>query len=295
MELKGKHMSTLRSILASYQRSTGSSWNLIEQDYALSLILHGISQVEELKEHLVFKGGTCLRKYYFGDYRFSQDADFSVQGEYPRGDLLQSLLTQACGIAAHYLHQKNINAYFDCMRYVEKNPHPTNQEAFTIAIQYPWHRQPLTRVMVEITSAERVVLKPIEKSIIHGYETNFNADLLIYPLEEMIAEKIRALIQFHKKLHERGWGRSRARDYYDVWRIFQSYQNLIDHSLIDYVVREKCATKNLVFEGYHQIFSDELMDDLNDSWERWVRPLVHSNLPDVFYVIADLKKYLSIF
>ncbi|MEI6628804.1 MAG: nucleotidyl transferase AbiEii/AbiGii toxin family protein [Alphaproteobacteria bacterium] len=27
----------------------------------------------------IFKGGTCLKKYYFGDYRFSQDPDFSVQ------------------------------------------------------------------------------------------------------------------------------------------------------------------------------------------------------------------------
>jgi predicted nucleotidyltransferase component of viral defense system len=294
MEFKGKYMSTLRSILESQQRLTGSSWNLIEQDYALSLILHGISQIDELKKHLVFKGGTCLRKYYFGDYRFSQDADFSVQGEYPKGDLLQTLLNQACTVAADYLVQKNINAYFECIRYVEKSPHPTNQEAFTIAIQYPWHRQLLTRVMVEVTSAERVVLEPIEKSIIHGYEPNFNADLLIYPLEEMMAEKIRALIQFHKKLHERGWGRSRARDYYDLWRVFQLYHNCIDFPLIDKVVREKCLNKELVFEGYHQIFSDGLMSDLDDSWDRWVRPLVPGDLSKISIVIGDLKAYLLV-
>ena len=195
-------MSTLRSSLEAYQRVTGSSWNLIEQDYALSLILYGIAKIDDLKKHLIFKGGTCLRKYYFGDYRFSQDADFSVQGAYPKSDVLQSLLEQACDIAFQYLSQRKIHAQLECIRYVEKKPHPTNQEAFTISIQYPWHREPLTRVMIEVTSVERVVLKPIEKSIIHGYESEFNADLLVYPLEEIIAEKVRALIQFDKKLHE---------------------------------------------------------------------------------------------
>lgn len=34
-------------------------------------------QVDSLRETLVFKGGTALRKCDFGDYRFSEDLDFS--------------------------------------------------------------------------------------------------------------------------------------------------------------------------------------------------------------------------
>lgn len=285
-------MSSLRSILETHQRATGRSWNLIEQDYALSLILHGIAKVDQLKKHLIFKGGTCLRKYYFGDYRFSQDADFSVQGEYPTKDTLHSLLNEACIIASDYLTQRKVQSRFECIRYIEKKPHPTDQEAFTIAIQYPWHREPLTRVMIEITSVEKVALTPIEKSIIHDYESDFKADLLVYPLEEIVAEKIRALIQFHTKLHERGWGRSRARDYYDLWRILQSYKIFIDFLLVDKVVREKCKNKEINFEGYHQIFSDELMHDLENAWDIWVRPLVPGNLPKVELIVHDLKEYL---
>lgn len=285
-------MISLRSILEKHQRTTGSSWNLIEQDYALSLILYGIANVDALKKHLIFKGGTCLRKYYFGDYRFSQDADFSVQGNYPTKDALQSLLNEACIIASKYLTQKKVDSHFECIRYVEKKPHPTDQEAFTISIQYPWHREPLTRVMIEITSVEKVALTPVEKNIIHDYEPDFKADLLVYPLEEIVAEKIRALIQFHTKLHERGWGRSRARDYYDLWRILQSYKTLIDFLLVHKVVKEKCKNKGINFEGYHQIFSDELMQDLEKAWDIWVRPLVPGNLPKVELIVHDLKEYL---
>jgi len=48
---------------------------LIEKDYYLTLIL---SQIDELSENLVFKGGTCLSKVYYVYYRLSEDIDFSM-------------------------------------------------------------------------------------------------------------------------------------------------------------------------------------------------------------------------
>lgn len=48
---------------------------LVEKDYYLTLIL---SQVYELSENLVFKGGTCLNKVYYTYYRLSEDLDFSM-------------------------------------------------------------------------------------------------------------------------------------------------------------------------------------------------------------------------
>ena len=58
---------------------------LIEKDYYLTLIL---SQVHELSEDLIFKGGTCLNKVYYAYYRLSEDLDFSMilpQYEVTRG------------------------------------------------------------------------------------------------------------------------------------------------------------------------------------------------------------------
>jgi len=50
----------------------------LEKDYALSYLLAGMAQVGTLVDTLVLKGGTALRKFYFSDYRFSEDLDFSV-------------------------------------------------------------------------------------------------------------------------------------------------------------------------------------------------------------------------
>jgi predicted nucleotidyltransferase component of viral defense system len=51
---------------------------ILEKDYALSYLLVGMAQVPELHDVLVLKGGTALRKFYFADYRFSEDLDFSA-------------------------------------------------------------------------------------------------------------------------------------------------------------------------------------------------------------------------
>ena len=52
--------------------------NQIDKDWVLSYLLHGIFLIPELKNILIFKGGTCLKKCYFPNYRFSEDLDFTI-------------------------------------------------------------------------------------------------------------------------------------------------------------------------------------------------------------------------
>jgi predicted nucleotidyltransferase component of viral defense system len=51
--------------------------DLVEKDFWLHCLLHGISKDDYLAGKIVFKGGTCLIKAYLGYYRFSEDADFT--------------------------------------------------------------------------------------------------------------------------------------------------------------------------------------------------------------------------
>jgi predicted nucleotidyltransferase component of viral defense system len=51
---------------------------VIDLDYALVWALHGLATHSDLAAQLVFKGGTCLRKCYFPEYRFSEDLDFTA-------------------------------------------------------------------------------------------------------------------------------------------------------------------------------------------------------------------------
>ena len=64
-------MKPLRTRLEEARMRSGIPWEVLERDYILSWILAGIYQVPALRDTLVSKGGTALKKCYFGDYRFS--------------------------------------------------------------------------------------------------------------------------------------------------------------------------------------------------------------------------------
>jgi len=55
-------MKPLRTRLEAARTRFGIPWEVLERDYVLSWILAGIGQVATLRETLVFKGGTALKK-----------------------------------------------------------------------------------------------------------------------------------------------------------------------------------------------------------------------------------------
>ena len=51
--------------------------SVLERDYCLAWLLSSLTG-SDLRSKLAFKGGTALKRCYFGDYRFSEDLDFTL-------------------------------------------------------------------------------------------------------------------------------------------------------------------------------------------------------------------------
>ena len=131
-------MRDLRLRLQEAWRQPGLQSYVVERDYLLSWVLAGISAVPELRGTLVFKGGTALKKCYFGDYRFSEDLDFSGSESVPTGDDLAEAIVRACDEASALLVEyAQVEMHRE--RYAENNPHPGEQEAFRIRARLSWH------------------------------------------------------------------------------------------------------------------------------------------------------------
>lgn len=64
---------------------------IIEKDYLIELLLYYLAQDKTLKDKLIFRGGTALKKIYFPDYRFSEDLDFIVRSGADLGQIETSL------------------------------------------------------------------------------------------------------------------------------------------------------------------------------------------------------------
>ena len=284
-------MRPLRTRLLEARKRSEAPWEVLERDYLLSWLLAGIAEHPALRDNLVFKGGTALRKCYFGEYRFSEDLDFSGLEGTPVGGEMEHWVEEVCATAVQLLDEY-APVEITCERYRERQPHPGGQEAFTIRARLPWHSRLQTRVMIEVTVDERILWPTEKRLLIHDYGEPLRAALQVYPLEEIVAEKLRALLQQVDLLEKRGWSRSRARDYYDLWRVLRTYGESMDWVNFNPRLREKCALRGVAFSGMEDFFDERILAYVEDTWEHSLGVLVPS-LPSFDTVAGELRPQIA--
>jgi predicted nucleotidyltransferase component of viral defense system len=147
--------------------------------------------------------------------------------------------------------------------------------------------------MIE-TAVDEKILKPVEKrSIIHEYGEPLKVQVPVYALEEIVAEKLQAILQHVEMLQERGWTRSRARDYYDLWRVLGVYQKQLHLSDFSSFLHAKCAIRNVSFNGPDDFFEKTMLRYVEKTWEQWLGPLI-PDLPGFGTVIKDLRPRIAL-
>ena len=171
----------------------------IEKDYILSWILAGIAAHPVLCPLLAFKGGTVLKKFYFKDYRYSEDLDFSLV----RPDLSVEQIKAAFQEVCQYIKEEaNINISIS-----EFGVHTTGNINF-----YLQYTGPLggggnnKQVKVDISPNEHFCYSVEKQVMFRSYSDIPEVILNCYSLSEILTEKLRSLIS-----------RSQPRDYYDLW------------------------------------------------------------------------------
>lgn len=263
------------TLLKQRARETNTRLDILEKDYALSYLLAGIAR-SPLGERLVLKGGTALCKFYYPGYRFSEDLDFST---YPPGPLAnpESELEVALNSMRALLDERGpfvVRAEPLQLR----EPHPGAQAAFVVYVQFPHHRQPLCRLKVEITVDEPLYLAPLRRPLQHGYAESLSCQAPVYDLAEVVAEKLRALLQSRQRLRARGWGASRVcRDYYDLWFIL-SRENLAGRAIPE-LVQQKCALRGVPFTEPQQLLADDLLQTARREWQAQLAPFLTAPVP----------------
>jgi predicted nucleotidyltransferase component of viral defense system len=177
--------------------------DVLERDYCLAWFLAALAE-SDLRATLGFKGGTALKRCYFGDYRFSEDLDFTLIAAATLDELKARLepvyiaVREASGIAFAFDRedrQKHENSYTFYLRY--EGPLPRGND-----------------VKVDITLREKLVYALQERPVLRGYaeftDLPENRFLSAYSLEEIATEKTLALADR---------ARNEPRDLYDLWQL----------------------------------------------------------------------------
>ena len=137
------------------------------------------------------------------------------------------------------------------------------------------------------------ILRPAEqRKLIHTYGEPLDVLINVYSLEEIVAEKLRAILQHVEKLEERGWSRSRARDYYDIWRVLQTYRDELELTDFNSLLHRKCEVRDVSFEGPGDFFQEPMLSYVERTWDDWLGPLV-SSLPAFDLVIGELRPEIA--
>jgi len=262
-------MPNVSQMLKSLAREQGVDLEIVQKDYAISYLLAAVTRTAGLGEKIVLKGETALKKLYYPNYRLSEDLDYSTLklGVLLKGDeLLQAAVTRMAGLL-----QERGPFEVQVETLTLRLPHPGDQMAYTVRVRFPDQRQALCRLKVEITVDEPVLLEAREHPILHGFGEEIGTSVLGYAFEEIVAEKLRALLQSRQKLAERGWGASRVcRDYYDLWYIL-SQEKL--NGIPDLFVK-KCKVRNVAFHSPDELVSRELVETARREWDQQLSPFL---------------------
>lgn len=189
---------------------------VLERDYCLAWFLVALSRTP-LSDRLAFKGGTALKRCYFGDYRFSEDLDFTLANETSLDEIRQELdpvfaeARRATGAVFRFARE-------------DRRTHE-NSHTFYLGYEGPLPAPAGGReVKVDITIRERLVFPLEDRKVLRGYKEYADlpddAKVRVYSLGESAAEKVVALMDR---------ARNEPRDLYDVWHLVgQGHIDLAD-------------------------------------------------------------------
>ena len=243
----------------------------IEKDYILSWILQGVSQHKQLSKIIVFKGGTVLKKVYFKDYRFSEDLDFTLSDNEISNDQIIGWFTE---VFEYLSDEANIS-----LSIIDNNEYEDGGINFYISYVGPLGGLGANkRVKVDISRSETLEFEPIMQKAFVGYTDQKDHELLCYPLEEVLVEKMRSVMQ-----------RMQARDFYDIWYLLEIHGLVVNIYVAEF--KTKCESKGIDPTE----FRNKLEQRLPQYKGRWQSSMADQikDLPDFGKVEREVMRHFN--
>jgi len=161
----------------------------IEKDYVISWVLWGIARNEFLNNNLVFKGGTCLKKMHFENYRYSEDMDFTLRDDSVSD---KDILDEFQNIFNQIYEESRI-------KIILVNDSIDNHEAsgsLKFKMSY-FATHGSDEIKVDVTRGETIEFDVEHLIVLSSYsdlEEDGETRIYSYSLEEVLIEKITALM-----------------------------------------------------------------------------------------------------
>lgn len=229
--------------------------------------LLSIAQVPCLANNLVLKGGAALRHYYQPKGRLSNDMDYSALSQLPQGEELTAAVQEVAQRA-----NKLLGTSLTVMSYsveVERSFKPVPMRSFQFF--YEWKPSQDVRIGLDISLDEPIVRPPQQLPLLApGFLRDVGVTKsLVYSLDEIAAEKLRALLQWTRQLKEKGRrDMPVARTYFDLhYLLMRRPEEVVRPGFVE-LLQEKCRVRGVSFSSAASFFDAELVDVARANWGR---------------------------
>ena len=231
-----------------------------EKDYLLEIVLYIISKYAGRK--LAFKGGTALYKLYSLN-RFSEDLDFTlIDFKLDLNKLLKNIIDS--------LKDININAK------VKEVDEYHNQKNIKLELKGPLYKgnvNELSVISINLSLKERIVLDVESEKIFPYYKEIVSFDVFVVNLNEIFAEKIRAILT-----------RDKARDVYDLWFLLKKNVKF-DLSVVNKKLK-------IYAKKYNKEELINKIEEKNKMWNLDLKNLMLGEIPNFQNVKKEILKFL---
>lgn len=276
----------LQSEILHIAEKEGVPPDTIDKNWVLGHFLAELNRQKWANKLLIFKGGTCLKKCYFENYRFSEDLDFTLTKDDfqitdemiqkicdeitdKTGILFQNVKVEPCFWNDRLVGYKSNIPFWGANHKRNQPPGPSIR----------WQ----TKIKVEIICYEMLIQNPINRPIYSGYSDKYlfnNICVPCYSLQEIISEKFRSLLQRSYPA---------PRDYYDLWYLM-IYKKLEPIEAILPLFKKKIEYKQVAFNNYTDFFDPEQIKKVNKAWNNSLSShLKEEDLPDFNLIISELQ------
>jgi predicted nucleotidyltransferase component of viral defense system len=241
----------------------------VEQDLVICRALVEIFNHEFLRKELRFRGGTALNKLHFPKpYRYSEDIDLTRTTEGPVGPIVERLRA--------VLEPWMGRGHYDLG---EIGPRLT----FSMKAEDENASQPI-RVKVEIATRERTAYdgaKTVPFEVKNPWFTD-TADIVTFSREEILATKLRALLQ-----------RDKGRDLVDLAKAVALFPDLNTAHVVSLLGKYLKATGQAISRAEAE---ERMWDKLdNPSFLADVRPLLAADDAEKFDAEAERAAFVTVF
>lgn len=242
-------------------RLKGLSISHAEKDYLQDMVL--FSAYSQAGRSLIFKGGTCLYKFYRLN-RFSEDLDFTLAKRIDAGKLAETILSDLAlpGIRCRI---KEVKEY-------------RNEINIRFLLNGPLFRgtgETQCFIPLNISKREQILLEPRRETYLSLYRELPQFDIFVMQEKEILAEKVRAILT-----------RRKPRDAYDLWYLLCRREILLDTALVD----KKLARYDTQF-GFKGFMAR--ITEMRGMWKTDLAPLIKGEVPGFESVSDEIARNLK--